>query len=186
MFNNYESNIFLMTVKNFNDEHQIRGIKSEIYFRISANNSGWNVTKSTKLQDYSMHIDFIIDNNMGEKYTVDVKSMKKIARKDDDFQDVWIWIELRGACKSIGWLYGGKSDLIAFEQKDCYILVNCIDLINFISKKVDKKNIVNSPYKAHYKIYSRKNVFDSITLIHRNDLINMMKFRFDKPNTLLN
>lgn len=167
-----------------NEEYQQQGIKGEKNFEITAKECGWSIIEATKNQDYLLHIDFIIEG-FNKRFTVEVKAMKKISRSDDDYQDEWIWLELRGSNYTPGWIYGGHADLIAFEQSDCFILVDRKKLIKLISEKVDPMKRVDRPFKAHYKAYSRKDIGDLVTLVHRDDILDIMELRFEKPKSII-
>jgi len=135
--------------------------------------------------DQRSHIDRYIDVN-GKKYSVEIKSMKKISRSDPAPQDNLIWIELHGVHPSDrGWLYGGKADLIAFEMRYGFMFVDRKKLITLVDKSVDFKKIVSSPYDAKNKIYLRRKSsdffsegHDKVTLIDSSKIENVAFMRW--------
>jgi len=138
------------------------GRKAEDRFKNIAKKRGWKMIRSTYHQDTNEHWDFQIDK--GDKsFKVDVKSRKKLKRKNAEVQDEWTWIELKGV-KDEGWLYG-KADLIAFEKKNSFIIVRRLDLIGLVTEKVDVDTEVDNSEEAMYKVYSREKRFDKLSLI---------------------
>ncbi len=141
------------------------GDSAQNQFAKIARRKSWRVTPAPGECDRNEHWDFLIEK--GERcFRVDVKSRKRIGRRDASFQDEWIWIELHSVRKNdAGWLYGGSSDLIAFETKDSFVMVQRSDLIQLVEKLVDFKSRVSTSKEAKYKIYSRNGRPDKITLI---------------------
>ncbi len=64
-----------------------------------------------------------------------------------------------------GWIYGAKSDLIAFEKMNSFIIVKRSDLINLIPRIIDMNSLVRKVEDAKYKIYQRESRPDKISLI---------------------
>ena len=99
---------------------------------------------------------------------VDVKTMKKLNRNDEDYNEDIHWIELRNVHGNKGWVHG-KAQVIAFETKETWILVERPKLIELLdSKIIDKENFVTSPQL--YRIYRRSNRKDAVVLINTQDL----------------
>ncbi len=146
------------------------GETAESQFAELARQKGWQVTKAPGRRDRDEHWDFLIQKSE-QKFRVDVKARKRISRHDASLQDHWIWIELHGVRKDDpGWLYGGKSDLIAFETKDSFVIARRADLSTLVEKLVDLNCIVSRPMDAKYKVYSRPGRPDRITLIELQKL----------------
>ncbi|MDI6603202.1 MAG: hypothetical protein QME57_03760 [Patescibacteria group bacterium] len=146
------------------------GIGAEDQFSILIQKLGWNIIRSTNEQDISEHWDFEI-SQFDKRFKVDVKGRKRRYRHAESQQDEWIWIELHGVrFYDEGWLYGSKADLIAFETKDSFIIVERLKLIDLVAKKVDFQMRVNTPQEAEYKVYQRSGRPDLLTLIKRTDL----------------
>lgn len=152
-----------------NGESMKFGLEVEQKFKELAENKGFTVLKSSREDDIKKHIDFTMTNKIYSK-TIDVKGMRKISRSDNEVQDDWLWIEIHGVNKTNkGWLYGGKADLIGFQTKTNFILVERLDLLKLIPHLV-KKEYVKSPNEAKYMLYKRKDRFDIITMINIRDL----------------
>jgi hypothetical protein len=148
----------------YKDSREI-GESAQSQFAKIARQKSWQVTPAPGECDRNEHWDFLIEKGK-RSFRVDVKSRKRIGRRDAAFQDEWIWIELHSVRKhDAGWLYRGSSDLIAFETKDSFVMVQRSDLIRLVEKLVDFKSRVSTAKEAKYKIYSRRNRPDKITLI---------------------
>ena len=99
---------------------------------------------------------------------IDVKTMKKLNRNDEDYNEDIHWIELRNVHGNKGWVHG-KAQVIAFETKGSWILVERPRLIELLDSKIlDKENFVTSP--ELYRIYRRSNRNDAVVLVPTNDL----------------
>lgn len=146
------------------------GERAEQLFTQIAIKKGWKVTPATSRSNIDDHWDLLLEKG-DKKFTIDVKAMKRLSRNDPQVQDEWIWIELHGVrIQDPGWLLAGKADLIAFEKKNSFIIVKRTDLINFLPTLVDFNKTVNRAGDAQYKIYSRTNRPDKITLIETEKL----------------
>jgi len=146
------------------------GDTAEARFAASARENGWDVVRAESRQDMDEHWDVIIRRG-SEIYRVDVKAMKRVARADRAAQADWIWIELHGVRENeLGWLHGGKADLIAFEREQSFVLVPRAELIALVERVVDFEKRAFSPEFAKYKIYQRRGRPDKITLIEANQL----------------
>lgn len=99
--------------------------------------------------------------------SIDVKSLKKINRSDQETNEHIHWVELKGITGEDGWLYG-KSDFFAFELNNYWIIVSKEELQKFIADKCKDKVRVSKP--ELYKLYQRKDRKDIITLITSYDL----------------
>lgn len=127
-----------------------------------------NVKQSDPYADMNYHID--LDGYLDDKYeTVDAKGLKKISRNDSNYNDNFHWVELTNVNKKTGWLYG-KATLFAFFTKKEIIFLKKTILQEFIEGKVNQKVLVDNPYDALYKTYSRESRGDLITLIPTDDL----------------
>jgi hypothetical protein len=147
-----------------------RGERAETQFARIAVSRGWKVTTATSRQDIDEHWDVLIEMN-GERQRVDVKAMKRINRRDAQPQDAWVWIELRGVREGErGWLFGGKSDWIAFERLQSFVIVPRTTLAKLVLKMVDARAIVSAPELARYKVYQRSHRPDKLTLIESTQL----------------
>ncbi|KXK16050.1 MAG: hypothetical protein UZ14_CFX002000086 [Chloroflexi bacterium OLB14] len=92
-----------------------------------------------------------------------------------------MWIELHSVRKNNkGWLYAGKADLIAFELSKSFIIVERVELINLVEKLVDFESKVSSAKDALYKVYSRKDRYDVLTMIKSADLAGIKNGKWGK------
>lgn len=160
-----------------------RGISAEEFFALKASENGFLTKKASKDDDMFKKIDFYFKKNpefceKGENdiiYTCDVKAMKKINRNDISVQDEWTWIELHGVNEgNKGWLYGGKSDFIAFETRRGFLIVPRFFLIEKVAELVNFNAWVRTPEEAPYKIYQRPGRLDEITLIEKKYLLDII------------
>ena len=141
------------------------GDNAEEMFKKIAIKKGWSIQEATQRQNIDEHWDFLIWCN-SEKYRIDVKAMKRMSRKDPGVQDIWLWVELHGVRSyDRGWLYAGKSDLIAIERRTSFLIVKRNDLIKLSEKLIDKTSRVFSARNAKYKIYQRTGRPDIISMI---------------------
>jgi len=120
-----------------------------------------NAFPTSQDEDINKHVDVLI--TIG----VDVKSLKKINRNDQETNEHIHWVELKNVQGKSGWLYG-EADFFAFEIKDYWIVVDRHDLQKFIANKCKDKIRVIKP--ELYKLYQRKERKDLITLVTSYDL----------------
>lgn len=145
------------------------GEQAESRFETAAARMGFKVIDARPNQDMYEHWDYLIIK-AGKQHRVEVKSMKRVDSMDPYEQSEWIWIELHGVRENDeGWLYGGKADLIAFEQSDHFIVVRRPALKNLVERLVINKEVTRSS-QAEYAIYSRPGRSDKITMIRARDL----------------
>ena len=158
------------------------GNSAEIFFYRISQNRGWSIKKSSDNENINEHWDFLIEKH-GEKYRVEVKSMKRISRDDTDVQDEWVWIEFHGVRDyDLGWLFGGKSELIAFEQKDRFFIVKRESLILLAANVVDFSVSVQESKDAKYKLYQRSGRPDKMSLIESKKLKPILWDEWKKEN----
>ncbi|MBI3742348.1 MAG: hypothetical protein HY257_11420 [Chloroflexi bacterium] len=147
-----------------------RGARAQKKFIRAAYARGWRVAGPIHRQDMDEHWDVRIEKG-AEKFRVDIKAMKRIARADERAQDEWVWVELHGVrAHDRGWLLDGKAELIAFETQNSFLLVPRANLAARISDWVDSQTIVDSPERAQYKVYQRAGRVDKIALIETQRL----------------
>lgn len=156
------------------------GRRAEDAFARLAIQHGFKVTASSGKENIDEHIDYVIERD-GKSHKVDVKSIKRKSRGDKELQDEFLWIELYSVRKdNKGWLYDGKADVIAFELKESFIIVDRLELIVLVEKLVDFEAKVSSSKEALYKVYSRKDRFDLLTMIRSKDLIGIRHAEWKK------
>jgi hypothetical protein len=149
------------------------GDKAEMLFTKIAIQKGWKVIPAPSQSNINDHWDLLLEKGE-KKFMIDVKAMKRLSRNDPQVQDEWLWIELHGVrIQDPGWLLAGKADLIAFEKKNSFLIVKRTDLIDLLPTLVDYHKTVNRAGDAQYKIYSRTNRPDKITLIETEKLKNI-------------
>jgi hypothetical protein len=142
-----------------------RGLRAEERFALLAQERGFVLTPATQRQNIHEHWDWLLVRGE-ERFRVDVKAMKRIARHHADTQDAWLWIELHSVrANNRGWLYDGHADLIAFEQWEGFLLVRRVDLIDLVARLVDLGRAAASPARARYAVYRRAGRPDALTLI---------------------
>jgi hypothetical protein len=153
-------------MRNRYDNHNCleHGNNAEDIFNLTAQKNGYETMPSNNKENINSHIDiWLTKNNI--TVGVDVKSSKRISRNDLNTQHNLIWIELHSVrANNKGWLYDGKADFIAFEQKYTFIIIKREELIRLIPLHT-KKIVVSSPTQAKGNIYRRPNRLDMLTLI---------------------
>lgn len=155
----------------YTGENLKRGLRAEEKFKQLALSKGFKVKPANRQQDIDEHWDFKLIK--GEKsIKVEVKAMKKIKRTDSSPQDKYTWIEIHGVKENDkGWLFQGKSDYIAFETKQSFILVSRNKLIEYIKPRFSNIFVENSEdalkkdKEGKYLRYRRKNRNDELILI---------------------
>jgi hypothetical protein len=146
------------------------GRQAENHFARLAMKQGFTISASSGRSNMDEHFDYVMERD-GKTFRVDVKSLKRLARRDGLIQDTYIWIELHGVrADDEGWLYAGHADLIAFELAKSFRIVDRLELIALVEKLVDFDAKVASPKDALYKVYSRKSRPDLLTMIKSEDL----------------
>jgi hypothetical protein len=122
---------------------------------------------ATIKQDIHEHWDVM--DSMALKY--DVKGMKKYRRSDDKPTDRLHWIELRNVNGKNGWLYG-NADIIAFETRKWWLLVERKDLVQFVEGILDGwEEPIEKP--EPYKLYQREGRQDLLTILPTVDLLSI-------------
>ncbi|HNQ96271.1 MAG TPA: hypothetical protein PKK96_11250 [Anaerolineales bacterium] len=156
------------------------GRRAEDSFARLAVKHGFKVTASSEKGNIDEHFDYVIERD-GKSHKVDVKSIKRLSRRDSGTQDEQIWIELHGVrAEDKGWLYDGKADLIAFELTQSFRLVDRVELIALVEKLVNFDAKVSSPKDALYKVYSRQSRPDLLTMIKSEDLLQLRHAEWGK------
>lgn len=147
------------------------GILAEEAFKVLATQRGWRVNESTKFQNINQHIDCIIEKDQ-DIYNVDVKSLRRRTRWDDQFELDWTWVELHGVReKDPGWLFGGSAQLYAFEQPTFFVIISREVLQMLTTKLVNTSKIARNASEAKYAIYNRPGRSDIISMIETQHII---------------
>ena len=145
-----------------NHTQALNGLRTESNFSDFIRSCGFHPVKVGKAYDIHHHYDLNINAN------IEIKGMKALSR-GEEVQDEYHWIELKGVVDD-GWLYNSHADLIAFEMKSKWLMVRPSDLISYCQRFVQHEH-VKRPQEAIYKVYSRPNRQDEITLIPTKDLL---------------
>jgi hypothetical protein len=154
------------------------GQKAESRFASIAQRKGWKVVESSRTGNVEDHYDYEISKD-DQHHRVDVKSKKRISRKMGDVQDELVWVEFRTVRGTKGWLFG-SADLIAFENRNGFRIVERKALVQVINRLVKIHVKVNKPEDALYKVYTRRGRPDEITLIKSNDLMPILWDEWEK------
>ena len=143
------------------------GLQAEQRFKKLAEVRGYKVREATKAEQFD-HIDFHLTCKIFI-HTVYVNARKRLNRRNIDFEDDWVWIELKNVRGKDGWLYGA-SDFIAFEAEDSFIVSFRKELLGFCETKIDTQTRVHISSRAKYVCYSRRGRQDLISLIKMEDI----------------
>jgi hypothetical protein len=163
------------------DDKKTASERARAEFQSLATRLGWAVKVANTSNDEVDHRGFLIEKNTGISHLVQVRSRKRIRREDSEPQDNWQWVELHGVNPNDqGWLFGRNTDWIAFETNKSFILVDKQKLIKLVKESIDTTSLVLSPGEAKYRVYSRKNRFDAITLIETEKLNQIAEETWDK------
>ena len=155
------------------------GQNAENLFAQSALKHGWSIEPAPGSSNRNEHFDYIMSKE-GRSLRVEVKSLKRMRRRDHNVQDEHVWIELHGVREEDqGWLHG-KADLIAFELKNSFRIVRRADLLNLVENLVDFSTRVEKSREALYKLYSRSGRSDSLTIIRAQDLLKITSLEWTK------
>ena len=164
-------------------ECQRYGANAETWFCKAADKYGWKLTPASANQNMREHWDYLMTNGE-EEYRVEVKGLKKIKRSDEGIQDEKVWIELHGGGSedNKGWLYGAKSDLIAFEMLKEFYIVDRAALKGVVAALVNFEDKTNHARTALYRVYSRRPP-DLVTLLMKTDLEPAIWQKWNKLDT---
>ena len=138
---------------NFYKEKKRRGKEAEEKFKISAKLCGFKVKKSSKEDDIKKHIDFYLEKQ-GKKFSVDVKSAKRIRASDKDVSFKYTYIEIRNVKGEKGWVLG-EADYIAFELKNHFLLIKREEIIRYIKKLIKENKLKKERKREENHLYSR-------------------------------
>jgi len=154
------------------------GADAEETFKSLISKYGGECEKANFYQETREHWDFkVSQSELGAPKRVDVKAMKKLTRTDMEPNDEIVWIEFKNVNGNDGWLYG-KADYIAFQVKEGFLMINrkrlarkCERLVGFVKEQIHEGIAGN--IKDFYRLISRRNRQDVITIIKKADLLKM-------------
>ena len=161
----------------------LEGSLSEDLFSKTLSKRGWSVIPADKEMQFN-HIDFALEKDK-VKFTVDVKSKKRISSQNENHNQEWLWVEFAGHSGKPGWLYGQASH-IAFQLEDGFLLVSRKPLADFCESKINLNaptwEWATDPQEAKYKLYRRWTAFmgkseEKSALIKLEDLKSEIKTR---------
>lgn len=132
----------------------------------------YRVIKSSREADMHDHYDFIMTTAKGNTFTLEVKSLKRNNRSDDNFDSEIIWAELKNVRGDKGWLLG-SADFIVFELDDKFVFVRRKDLLAYVLKVTKGKEVRSS--KNFYEIYQRYGREDEVVKLPFKDIAPMIK-----------
>jgi hypothetical protein len=123
--------------------------------------------EATKHENIHSHFDLIIDGNI----KVDVKQLKKRNRTDSLEDPTIHFVEFQNVNGNKGWIYG-EATYIAFEQPDCFIMVNRKKLGNYYCDvmKGNTEVVASNDNKEIHTWYTRKGRLDIIIMVNTSDL----------------
>lgn len=150
------------------------GDSAEKSFVSAAEKAGIKVIKGSQQEEYK-HIDFHLVTEGGAKFSVEVKSRKKIKRSDATINDEYVWIEFKNVRGMRGWLYGA-ADLVAFERANDFIMVNRKSLARLCEKLCDTTKINVNTQLPLYTGYQRRDRDDLMSLIKMSDILFGIKY----------
>lgn len=144
------------------------GKNAELKFMEMMENEKIQFRPSNKFENCHLHFDFIIEYPKNKYLKIEVKAMKAKQRGMKPNQKV-IYIELKNVNGKNGWIFG-KSDYIAFEQKETFLFVSRLEIIALIKKL--KNDLPESSQSGQiHTLYTRKNRNDLVAVLHVNDLV---------------
>lgn len=187
-----------------NNPQRNQGDHTEKQFSLLASQYGWTATPSSDQENMKDHIDFHLSKK-DRLHPVDVKGMKALSRANAVVQDDWHVVEFIAVgyprhrtwtyrppfdpafpdftvgSGRPGWVYG-KSDFIVFETKSHWLFIPPKELIAECIRIVDFNDIAPYAKHAQYKVYSRPERGDLITLVHKSDLRGLSAGAWNKNN----
>jgi hypothetical protein len=153
-------------------QNRISGKAAEDLFEKLAISRGLKIKKANYNQQLA-HIDFILTDKNDNVHLLDVKARKKLSRNSEEFEDELVWIELKNVIGDDGWLYG-SSDFIVFERELDFVIVPRVNLIKICDSLITNETVTVSS-NALYKLYTRKNRQDVLSIIKMSDILNRTK-----------
>lgn len=149
-------------------QSQIQGSDAEVLFEKIAESRGWNFTPASAHENRVLGYDAVLKQD-GEARLVEIKSQKKINRKDAETQNQLVWIELRNISGGKGSLYKMSSHF-AFQHDNEFWVIPTLKLQKIVEMLVKNGIKVDSASEALYNFYTRFSRKDCITLIKYSDI----------------
>lgn len=147
------------------------GTNAEVLFENVLKKKSLNYRGASKKEELRDHWDYQIKSNKSNilpgKY--EVKSMKAKSRGQKPDSKI-MYIELKSVKGNIGWIYG-KSNYIAFQIPDGFLILSREKILNFIRIVINKLPLANESGILWTK-YSRTNRDDLVAIFPTNYIIN--------------
>jgi hypothetical protein len=125
--------------------------------------------EATKSQDMKEHWDLEVTFKDKTSHKYDVKGIRKVQRystKDDTIH----WVELKNVAGNKGWI-DGKASHIVFETFTEWIVITPFQIKELLREKIPYPiEYVQKAKDALYKLYTRKDRKDLITMVLTEDL----------------
>jgi hypothetical protein len=140
-----------------------------------------NISFASRDEDIMEHWDFEVKLKEGSK-RIDIKSLKRLNRHDEEFNDELHWVELKNVHGDLGWVRG-KADFILFECFDVWLLVDRSRLEQYVLGKTANGSIITTKdFELLQKgyLYQRKDRKDEMTLLKKEELLNLNPKRINK------
>lgn len=120
------------------------------------------ITSADKQSDMMRHIDLFCIYK-GNKFTVDVKAMKRERRNEGVKKDIQ-WVEFQNGDGYTGWVCG-KQTHIAFETPTGWLVVPRTRLKNETLKRMKSLKTITQDNPDFYMFYRRKGRFDLVVKV---------------------
>lgn len=140
-------------------------------------------TEAAKLRSYRLksptssqrdaHVDFVMLGLNKDGKTTSV--LMDVKAWNSNSSDKWQWIEFKNANGKPGWIYQ-DSDFVVFERKNDFLIVNRKNLVTWVNVTPKIRHdmpIVQKPWQAKYRLYSRSDKKELITQITAQDLLDI-------------
>lgn len=121
---------------------------------------------STLSEDINQHIDLWWNN----KWSFDIKGLKKSSRTNKNTDSNIHWLEIQNVNGKLGWIFG-KCHFFVFEHINCWIIVGKTQLINFVKEYINLNKAVTRNKDLFYSLYQRWERKDIIIKIYTEDLV---------------
>jgi hypothetical protein len=150
------------------------GENAENSFVSAAKKNGMELVVASR-QDEFNHIDFHVTHTHDQvKFSVEVKSRKKVKRADSSVNDDLVWVEFKNVRGSRGWLYGG-ADAVAFERENDFVIVDRKLLTRLCERLCDLTKLNVDVKMPLYTAYQRRGRQDIVSLIKMTDILTNIK-----------
>lgn len=136
-----------------------------------AESKGYKVHKPS-FAERKKNVDYILEGQINGSSTEVRVDLKK---KNGKNANHWVYIEYENSKGGEGWLHG-MSDFIIFETSKDFIFVPRKSLLKFLNEsQIVRWDLpyVDKPWNSKYRLFRRKDTFETITQIKVKDLLNI-------------